>query len=161
LPSSSGSRRRVYSDPDTIGNRYLLVCSQWQWLDRAGLGPVDSFRSEFPLVAAHRKPIEVRPAPRRALAAETRHRNGRFTSATASKTCAHRRATRSRRMTKPPTLPRQRRAGPTPSREVDQAVWNAAHILQHGYSAGIGAGEIRSPRKSRGNERCLFARLAS
>jgi glutathione S-transferase len=60
----SDGRPCVHGDQYTISDPYLLVFSRW--LDRAELGPVD----KFPLVAAHRKRIEARPAVQRVLAAE-------------------------------------------------------------------------------------------
>jgi glutathione S-transferase len=60
----SDGRPYVHGHRYTISDPYLLVFSRW--LDRAELGPVD----KFPLVAAHRKRIEARPAVQKALAAE-------------------------------------------------------------------------------------------
>jgi glutathione S-transferase len=60
----SDGRPHVHGDHYTISDPYLLVFSRW--LDRAELGPVD----KFPLVAAHRKRIEGRPATQKVLAAE-------------------------------------------------------------------------------------------
>lgn len=60
----SDGRPYVHGDRYTISDPYLLVFSRW--LDRADLGPVD----KFPLVAAHRKRIEARPAVQKVLSDE-------------------------------------------------------------------------------------------
>jgi glutathione S-transferase len=60
----SDGRPFVHGDHYTVSDPYLLVFSRW--LDRADLGPVD----KFPLVAAHRRRIEARPAVQKVLAAE-------------------------------------------------------------------------------------------
>src|ERR1700738_717975 len=60
----SDGRPYVHGDHYTVSDPYLLVFSRW--LDRAELGPV----GQFPLVAAHRRRIEVRPAVQKVLAAE-------------------------------------------------------------------------------------------
>ncbi len=60
----SDGRPFVHGDQYTVSDPYLLVFSRW--LDRADLGPVD----KFPLVAAHRKRMEARPAVQKVMAAE-------------------------------------------------------------------------------------------
>jgi glutathione S-transferase len=62
----SDGRPYVHGDQYTVSDPYLLVFSRW--LDRAELGPVD----KFPLVAAHRKRVEARPAVQKVLAAEAK-----------------------------------------------------------------------------------------